>query len=100
MPIIQPIKAGPAPREMAKGVRIGYCACKSKNARKRNRYSHSAVFTGKHLREPPTIKINAGRRILRRSNLSNYLYFTWDREGLYRFFNSYKQVYLSLAVEP
>ncbi|MNW70191.1 hypothetical protein D3C74_494090 [compost metagenome] len=29
---------------MAKGVRIGYWACRSKKARKRNRYSHSAVF--------------------------------------------------------
>ncbi|MNE76488.1 hypothetical protein D3C80_1727270 [compost metagenome] len=45
MPIIQPMKAGPAPSDMANGVRIGYCACRSKKARNRNRYSHSAVFT-------------------------------------------------------
>ncbi|MNI73116.1 hypothetical protein D3C73_1290950 [compost metagenome] len=49
MPIIHPMKAGPAPREIAKGVRMGYWACRSKKARKRNKYSHSAVFTGKHL---------------------------------------------------
>jgi hypothetical protein len=46
MPIINPIKEGAAPREIAKGVKIGYCACKSKKATNKNKYSHTAVFTG------------------------------------------------------
>lgn len=36
-PIINPINDGAAPSDMAKGVKIGYWACKSKKAMNRNR---------------------------------------------------------------
>ncbi|MNE45896.1 hypothetical protein D3C80_1402090 [compost metagenome] len=47
MPIMSPIKDGAAPKEIAKGVKIGYCACRSKKATNKNKYSHIAVFTGR-----------------------------------------------------